>query len=175
MWCKYVREAMYPYGSYLETGTGGAGTTTITDQYVAATATLGYDAIFDMGRNNYASQSTVLADYARAVAANTSGYYWFCEILPNDNPNGSEDTGGSARATLDATNAAILSAYGNRRISILAAMQAANDGSAQDLDDVARGQVPRSLKVTGDTFHPNKLGCWVKSQAILRHIETYGP
>lgn len=119
------------------------------------------------------STSTILADIARVQAACTSGRVWFEEILPTS--DGTEDTGTSGRATLDATNAAILAALGNRFIPRLSYLQSQNDGSANDLADVAAGRVPRSLHVAGDNFHMSRPGNFASSRRVINHIETYGP
>ncbi len=164
---------MFPFGNFRILGLGGQGSTVVVDLFRDAPETWGHDYIGDYGRNNYASTATIQADDARAIGYSTSGRYWFCEILPKS--DGTENNGDANRITLNGTNSARKTTLGNRYIdTILPALQAANDGSANDLADVANGLVPRSLQVDG-VFHLTDLGNYVKNQAITATIETYGP
>ena len=87
---------------------------------------------------------------AAAVASLGHGRYLVGGII-----TGSID-GGSGLASFLATNAALSATYGPRYVDLLGALQAANDGSANDLSDIAAGWVPRSLR--SDPVHLNDAG-----------------
>jgi len=80
------------------------------------------------------------------------------------------DTG---RSTLDATVKALRDFCGpSHFIETKAAMQAAGNGSANDLADIANGVWPRSLM--GDSIHPNSAGNEVLAGLIKAHVVTQG-
>lgn len=62
------------------------------------------------------------------------------------------DTAGdtTARNTL---NALLASSYGERYLDPMPGLQAANDGSANDLADIAAGWIPRSLRSDAGHFN----------------------
>jgi hypothetical protein len=105
--------------------------------------------IFWSGRNNFSNPTQVKADIAAMVAYHQGGNYLVGSVL-----TASGD--GAGIATILALNADLAAIYGARYVDILGAMQAANDGSANDLADVAAGLTPRSLRQ--DTLHPNAAG-----------------
>jgi lysophospholipase L1-like esterase len=104
------------------------------------------------GRNGFKTipAADIKADIDLMIAHVEGGRWLVGGITPF-----ADDTGGDTTLRL-ALNALLSSAYGNRYVDILTPMQAANDGSANDLADVAAGLIPRSLR--GDGGHPNETG-----------------
>ncbi|WP_454760574.1 SGNH/GDSL hydrolase family protein [Caulobacter segnis] len=103
------------------------------------------------GKNDVSAPSTVLANAATDAAWNKTGKIIFPAITPttgNDAAPGQPDY--ANRMTI---NAGLQAAYGPQYHDFLPALQAANDGSANDLADVAGGQIPRSLRLSGDSTH----------------------
>ena len=103
-----------------------------------------------LGRNGAQSGYTITGDVAAAVASLGHSRYLVGGVI-----TGSID-GGSGLASFLATNAALSATYGPRYVDLLGALQAANDGSANDLSDIAAGWVPRSLR--SDPVHLNDAG-----------------
>ena len=107
--------------------------------------------IYWAGKNNVSASATVLSDAATAVAWNKTGRVLVIGVTPttgNDAASGQPDY-----ASRMAINVGLQSTYGARYLDLLPALQAANDGSANDLADVAGGQIPRSLRWPGDNTH----------------------
>lgn len=103
-----------------------------------------------LGRNGATSGYSVTGDIAAAVASLSHNRYLVGGII-----TGSID-GGSGLAAFLSTNATLAATYGVRYVDLLGALQAANDGSANDLSDIAAGWVPRSLR--SDSVHLNDAG-----------------
>jgi len=107
--------------------------------------------IYWAGKNNVSASATVISDAATAVAWSKTGRIIVVGVTPttgNDAASGQTDY-----ASRMAINASLSSTYGSRYLDLLPALQAANDGSANDLADVAGGQIPRSLRWSGDNTH----------------------
>lgn len=102
------------------------------------------------GRNGAQSGYTVAGDIAAAAAMITTGRYLVGAILTS-----ADDSAGNITA-LQALNASLASTYGSRFVDLMAILQAANDGSANDLADIAAGYTPRSLR--SDAVHLNDAG-----------------
>ena len=105
-----------------------------------------------LGRNGVASGSsqTVEQDIAAAVAYLGHGRYLVGSILTS-----ASDNAGSV-AAIEARNATLSATYGPRFVDVLQALKSANDGSLDDLSDIASGWVPRSLR--SDNVHLNDAG-----------------
>jgi len=103
-----------------------------------------------LGRNGAQAGFTVESDIAAAVAHIGHGRFLVGSILP-----AAGDSAG-ALTSIAARNARLASTYGRRFIDLLAALQAANNGSPEDLADVAAGLTPRSLRA--DNIHLNNAG-----------------
>jgi lysophospholipase L1-like esterase len=67
-------------------------------------------------------------------------------------------------ATRDQLNADLAVTYGTHFLDVIGPLQAANDGSADDLSDVANGWTPRSLRF--DHGHLNDAGYGVVAQLL---------
>ena len=80
--------------------------------------------------------------------------------------------GTPGRLTFDATVAALQAAFPNNYVECLTALKAANDGSANDLADVANDIVPRSLRI--DPIHENATGTGVRCGQIAAFINGKG-
>lgn len=90
-------------------------------------------------------------------------------------PFGTLVLGSSERIAWDAAYASMVSHVGaDRVIPILEALQAANDGSANDLADVANGIVPRSLRRPADQIHLNAAGILVAAGVIYPALKARG-
>jgi hypothetical protein len=77
------------------------------------------------------------------------------------------------RIAWDAKVAAIAAHVGAEHyVECLSDLQAANDGSANDLQDVADNIVPRSLRA--DAIHENSAGQDVRAATIMAHLEAQG-
>lgn len=103
-----------------------------------------------MGRNGAAPGHDVVGDVAASVGALGHGRYLVGAILPS-----ASDSPGALDAIV-ATNAALATAHGDRFVDLFATLTAAQDGSGDDLADVAGGLVPRSLR--SDAVHLNDAG-----------------
>lgn len=74
-------------------------------------------------------------------------------------PNPVAAIGTANRILFDLNNSAMKRFCGPKHyVPTYAAMLAANDGTPNDLADVAAGKWPRSLRETGDDVHPNSAG-----------------
>lgn len=81
--------------------------------------------------------------------------------------------GSPERDGWEATQAAVRSHVGETRyVETLAALQAAHNGSPEDLADVAAGLVPRSLRT--DDIHETAAGSAVRTGAIAARLATLG-
>jgi lysophospholipase L1-like esterase len=73
---------------------------------------------------------------------------------------------------LDDLDDYLLATYGSRFVDYRAYLQARNDGSVDDLADVAAGLVPRSLR--SDTVHLNDLGYQYMADVVCAAIRSLG-
>ena len=117
-----------------------------------------------LGRNGADSGFTVLGDIALAVASYSR--YLVGSILTSSADSGAEIT------AIEATNASLLSTYGSHYVDVLGALQAANDGSADDLADVAAGYTPRSLR--SDAVHLNDAGYAIAASTFKAAADALG-
>ena len=119
-----------------------------------------------LGRNGAQSGFTVAGDIAAAVAYLNHPRYLVGSILTatSDNP--------AAVAGIEAANTALAATYGVRFVDVLQALKDANDGSPEDLSDVANGWVPRSLRA--DVIHPNDAGCTIVAAAFKAANDAMG-
>lgn len=131
-------------------GIGGQTSTEIKDRCIADTVLRGRAAWIWAGRNNIGSPTMIKADIATMAAWGISGRYLVGSILTASNDGGNI-------AVIQTLNAELATLYGARYVDILGALQAANDGSANDLADVAAGYTPRSLR-DGGVVHLNDAG-----------------
>ncbi len=147
-------QMMDEYRAFTFDGVGG---TTLAQQKVRFDATPDkYDRILLIWDGGYDSASVQEAtDAIDAMVAHLSHTKWaYVE------PDGAMDD-----ATLASIVSHINTAHGpGHYIPTLAALQAANDGSANDLADVAAGLVPRSLR--SDSIHLNDAGKTVATREI---------
>lgn len=123
-----------------------------------AVAFRGYTHWIEAGRNNIPDVATILSDIAAMVAYIGHGRYRVLSILP------STGDGPTILDAIDAANAALKATYGARYVDTLAALKAANDGSPDDLADIAARYTPRSLR--SDNLHLNDKGYEVKGIAV---------
>lgn len=103
-----------------------------------------------LGRNGAAPGHDVTADVEAAVGALGYSRYLVGAILPSAS-DGTEELNAIA-----ATNAALAGAHEDRFVDLVGVLNAAHDGSGDDLADVAAGLVPRSLR--SDAVHLNDAG-----------------
>lgn len=123
------------------------------------------------GDNNISEPEVVLADIAAMVAYLGHMRFRVISLLPNA-------TWSAANlALMTSINDALSAQYGSRYVDGLAALKAANNGSPEDLADVAAGFTPRSLRV--DHTHLNGLGYETLGIAVansyLRPDRTFTP
>lgn len=153
-------------------GVGGSSLADQATRYAAATAeqksrTL---IIMDGGVNGDASAN--LAALQSIVSNCASGRWLYVQPSPENFIQGS-----GTRTTWDGIQSTLLSwitANGgaNRYVECLTALKAANDGSTQDLADVANNIVPSSLRT--DTIHENNAGALVRWTQIWNRIKLLG-
>ncbi len=150
----------------------GVGSSTLAAQKIRFDATpFYYDrtvVILDGGLSD--DTATSLSSIA-AIAAHLPADKW---LYIEPGVNVTDTTGTPGRIARDATVAAIASAYPSNYVTTLAAMQAANDGSGNDLADVASGLWPRSLRVAAGDMHPNTAGKTVLAGLIKAAADTAG-
>lgn len=118
------------------------------------------------GRNDLYSAIDTVANVAAMAALVTGGRYLVGSILPwtTDSPAGVDQR--------TAINTALAAAYGARYVDIYAALVAANDGSPEDLSDIAAGWTPRSLRA--DSGHLNTAGYTVAANTWVAATVAMG-
>jgi lysophospholipase L1-like esterase len=102
-------------------------------------------------------------DAALAALSSMTGYLGHGRYLVAGALSASSDSAGKIAART-AFNAALSTAYGARYVDLPGALRTANDGSANDLLDIAAGYVPRSLRV--DELHLNDAGYAIVAAAM---------
>lgn len=112
------------------------------------------------GRNDYTAPATVKANIAAMIASLGHTRFLVASVL---NASG-EGTGSSALDTITALNADLAGLYGRRFVDLRAALLANHNGSSGDLDDIAAGIPPRSLR--SDGIHLNDAGYAVVAGAM---------
>lgn len=75
-------------------------------------------------------------------------------------------------AAWQALNARLSARYGSRFVDLMGLLQAANDGSGNDLADIAAGYVPRSKR--SDAVHLNNAGYAVVAGAMYAATVAFG-
>ncbi|NKN34892.1 hypothetical protein HFC70_00830 [Agrobacterium sp. a22-2] len=104
------------------------------------------------GRNDYIASATVKANIAAMIASLGHTRFLVASVL---NASG-EGTGSSALDTITALNADLAGLYGRRFVDLRAALLANHNGSSGDLEDIAAGIPPRSLR--SDNIHLSDAG-----------------
>lgn len=99
-----------------------------------------YDQWWCVGTNNPTETDIIISDIDAMIAYCGHARYRIISPLPSTAWNG------TVLAAYEVTMAALRARYGVRFYDARAALQAANDGSANDLADVAAGLTPRSLR-----------------------------
>lgn len=133
------------------------GTQFILDEAVAFR---GYTHWLNPGRNDVPDTATILAGVAAMVSYLGHTRYRVLSVLS------STLDGTPVLDAIDATNAALASIYGPRYVDSRAALFAANDGSANDLADIAARFTPRSLR--SDNLHLTDAGYEIVGIAIAQ-------
>lgn len=112
------------------------------------------------GRNDYIAPATVKANIAAMIAFLGHSRFLVASVL---NASG-EGTGSSALNTITALNADLAGLYGRRFVDLRAALLVNHNGSSGDLDDIAAGITPRSLR--SDNIHLNDAGYAVVAEVM---------
>ena len=135
-------------------GAGGETSTQIKDRFVADTTNKDqWTNIFWMGTNDaYPADwpTTILNNIATCVSGLKGAKRYLVLGVTK------AESGSPTPAALTALDASLLSIYGDKFVDVRAYLQSKNDGSANDLADIAAGLVPRSLR--SDTIHLNDKG-----------------
>ena len=166
-----AREFYDPKLGHINMGMPGATSTQVADAYLAAQSAIrSFDAIFDMGSNN-ANGTTlegdrIIVDIRRAAAGCVNGRYRVMEIIPRADRS---TTSGAGRTWLEALNTSLAGEYGAKFLRRLPTLQSANDGSANDLADVAANVCPRSLLKDG--VHRTQAGHRSEASAVIAAID----
>ena len=135
-------------------GAGGQTSTQIKDRFVADTTNKDqWTNIFWMGTNDTypADWPTTILDNIATCVSGLKGAKRYL-VLGLTRGEGWSTTA----SALDAMDVSMASIYGNKFVDVRAYLQSKNDGSGNDLADIADGLVPRSLR--SDTIHLNDKG-----------------
>src|ERR1035437_48466 len=128
-------------------GVGGDTSTQIATRFLADSTHRSWQTIIWSGRNNYSSQSTVLADIASIVAALPNPKRFLVLSVLNGDYAGLEYSGQSGYAQITALDAALAAAYPNNYLDVRAALVAAYSGAnAQDVIDYGHDVPPSTLR-----------------------------
>jgi len=147
--------------------------------FVPDTGTRAFDVlIVFVGRNNLSDVETIKRDIARCVGLQKTVEKRFLIITP---PNGgtttpgqstAEGTGSSTLANIKAVEQWAVQEYGDRVLLSRPYSWQFHNGSADDLDDVAKETVPRSLRIDGvhwtTAFHA-QIAAWVQNELNRRN------
>lgn len=164
-WPLYLRAHA---GIYSENkGAGGETSTQIRTRFVAETGRRReWINVFWMGTNDNPAVNTwgpTLANIAACVA-DLDERYLVLGVTVAD--------GGLDPAYVDDLDATLAGLYGDRFVDIRAYLQSYNDGSGNDLADIAAGLVPRSLR--SDTIHLNGRGNQLVAKCLDAKLAALG-
>ena len=133
--------------------------------------------IIFLGRNNLSLPNDIIRDIDACVALQKTIEKRFLIITP---PNGgtlttgqstSEGTGSSTLTNIKQVEDYVVQKYGDKVLKVREFSYQFNNGSADDLDDVAKETVPRSLRIDGvhwtTAFHAH-VAQWVANQINTR-------
>jgi len=159
----------------------GVGATSLTQQAVRFDATPSFygdllvivDGVIDgLTTNNDFALIVQPAIESMLAHLTTSPKQW---IYVQPNPDVNAGTVGSVYYTRWLLiQSQIKAAYPNNYVETLPQMQAFNNGSANDLADIAAGEWPRSLRIDAANVHPNELGSMYLAQIIDNAIQARG-
>lgn len=114
------------------------------------------------GRNDVSGDIPAAVIRIKQMAAYTpSGRYLVGTMMPSVIDGDLTTARSIARV---AANNELASFFGSRYVDVLGALQAENDGSAEDLSDIANGWVPRSLR--SDDTHLTTAGYAIRDAAF---------
>ena len=154
-------------GTVYNLGTGGATSTTIKNNYVAATAPQkAADVVIMMGTNDGNIPATVLANYAAVITA--AGHTNYLCVAPIIDATSSE----AARPTGLRLERELVAIYGNKALNLPALLRAANSHN-DDLNAMILGQP--GVGLFSDTKHLSEAGIRMFAEHIARyHRARYG-
>ena len=136
---------------------------------------VGSNNVKDEGPENIAGRITeVMSEIAIMVGHVQSAGGKYVVITTMRNAEWSDEIGGY---TVDTINDLIISTYPNNHIVMHTELAPYNDGSAEDMADIANGLVPRSLRIHDgtleeDPIHPNHWGYTLISNIVWNFINT---
>lgn len=110
-----------------------------------------------------------------AMVANLRSWKKKYLILSDIPGNLDRNTSGQNKTNYDGiiqTNAYLAADHGPFFVDLIAPLQAANDGSTQDLLDVSQGIIPASLRA--DDVHPNNAGYVVVKDVVKSKLTSLG-
>lgn len=162
------------YRLFTMDGVGGSSLADQATRYSASSAAVKARTLIIMDGGVNGDATANLAALQTIVSTCTSGRWVYVQPSPEDFIQG-----GASRTTWDGIQSTLLAwitANGgaNRYVECLTALKAANDGSAQDLIDVANNIVPTSLRLPGDPIHENNAGSLVRWGQIWNRIKSLG-
>ncbi|WP_423068542.1 hypothetical protein [Devosia sp. CN2-171] len=111
------------------------------------------------GRNGTAPGRTIFEDIAAIAALAPDGRFLVAGFTTS-----AEQSPKSIAALLE-TNEKLRTIYGSKYVDVLAVLMAAGDGSPEDAKDIAKGIVPRSLRV--DLVHLTNVGYSLVADAFV--------
>ncbi len=117
-------------------------------------------------RNGAQAGHSVAGDIVAAVASLGHDRYLIGAILTSaaDDP--------AAIAAIQSLNGVLAATYGSRFVDLYDVLQDADDGSAEDLADIAAGFVPRSLR--SDAIHLNDEGYAIVAETLVEATLALG-
>jgi len=140
------------YIAFSQDGVGGSSLADQATRYAATPEFYG-DTLIIMDGGLEDDEATALASIQDMVGRFGHQRWYYVEPSPN-------------------TYSSVQTWCGDHFIPVTAAMQAANDGTANDLADVANGLVPRSLRI--DSIHENAAGTRIRARVIHAYISARG-
>lgn len=155
-------------GSVYNNGVGGETSSQVLARFLAFPSGFGSRTVIAMGRNNFETPLVVEGDIATAVASLTTDDFLVLGILPSATDNSGQ------KAVISALNAELASTYGARFVDCLEILQAASNDSSGDVADVAAGNIPESLRTSGDPLHLNAEGYSAMAAGIRAAITANG-
>jgi len=130
-----------------------------------------------LGRNNLTLPGDIQRDIGLCIGAQKTAEKRFLIITP---PNGGsitagvptdEGTGSSNLVSIQQIEAWAVQTYGDRVLKVREYSYQFNNGSADDLDDVAKETVPRSLRIDSvhwTTYFHGKVADWIENEINRR-------
>lgn len=170
-------ESLLPGVQIINRGVGGYSIEQIADAYEGEGLWTGYKlVVFDLSNDSLANNQANYSRIADAFSRSDGQFIFVQPCITGDAGTGVTGyyLGTELRTTVDAARAWIGTAYPDAWVEVQDALWDANDGSAGDLEDVANGITPRSLREPGDGLHLNAAGSGVVAAQVVAKMTADG-